>query len=159
MTQIFLGHKKNFGPKIFFTLKLFWTHNFFWTQNRGFQTWQGQRFYFNWSLTLKTKSELLRNSSICSIQGPSYKHHTCEFCILGLQSNMQVFGSTCSSHGLNQYNHDMLARQISPTHLPTHTDGLTNQSSKFGQALTSNIRDKLGLSWPKLSSSWNCTTL
>ena len=35
----------------------------------------------------------------------------------------------------------MYPGQMSPRHLPTRTDDLTNQSSKFGQVRTSNIRD------------------
>ena len=34
-----------------------------------------------------------------------------------------------------------VSRQMSPRHLPTRTDDLTNQSSKFGQVRTINIRD------------------
>ena len=35
----------------------------------------------------------------------------------------------------------MLPGQISPRHLPTHIDGLTNPYSEFGKFPTSNIRD------------------
>ena len=62
-----------FGPNIFSDRKFFQTKTFFWTQNelqwkaifggrkQRFWTWgslncQGQRFSFNWSLTLMTKS-------------------------------------------------------------------------------------------------------
>ena len=60
-TQDFVWPKNIFRPKIFSNPKWTSMKTIFWGRKQsfctwGFRNWQGQRFYLNWSLTLKTKS-------------------------------------------------------------------------------------------------------
>ena len=60
-TQDFVRPKKMFRPKIISNPKWTSMKTIFWGRKQsfctwGFRNWQGQRFYLNWSLTLKTKS-------------------------------------------------------------------------------------------------------